>query len=279
MGADRDGLGGRQSALCGIVSASVRAWGGSLVRIDDGGADQIVEMARQGADRLGGVEDQIHLADIDGGADLAEDRVGDRVTRAPVIKIEPEGWVEGRRGGAPCAPAGAAARRSGRPDQTPLPLAEVSSVCTGRADLHVGLRAPVVVDAVLRLVELGVAVALVMPASYSITSFVRRRSGCRPGHSGSWCRQLPRASGRAACRRRRPSFSSSSRVRRISALRPSSWLSPISQSSEILWRSAMARSVSARGRRVLEPDRSCDRAERSMPTLAAKADWFLPGSR
>ena len=72
MGADRDGLGGRQSALCGIVSASVRAWAAASCALTTGGADQIVEMARQGADRLGGVEDQIHLADIDGGADLAE---------------------------------------------------------------------------------------------------------------------------------------------------------------------------------------------------------------
>ena len=98
---------------------------------------------------------------------------------------------------------------SGRPDQTPLPPGEDFQRVHRQADLHVGLRAPVVVDAVLRLVELGVAVA-VGDAGLVFDHFVRAQEigGCRPGHSGSWCRQLPRASGRAACRPATPELSS-----------------------------------------------------------------------
>src|SRR3546814_2053649 len=56
----------------------------------------------------------------------------------------------------------------------------------------------------------------------------------------------------------------------------SSCTRPSSQSVETCSCLAMAAMVSARGRRSLDGDRSCDRVERSSPALAAKPERLRP---
>ena len=161
----------------------------------------------------------------------------------------------------------------------PLPDAQAARKDLQRvarhADLHVGLRPAIVVDAVLRFVGLRLA-ALVGDAGFVVDQRVGAQQVGNAGrHVADFraCRLgVPsgqqRAVEAAACLPR----SRSSRGFRRSA--PSSWLRPSSQSSDTLFSAAMLSSVSARGRRVEAPDSSCDSAERSMPTAAAKADWL-----
>ena len=126
------------------------------MRVDVGGADQLLEMASQRADRLGRIEHQIHVADIDCRARLAEDRVGHGIAQAPVIEKQPERRIEVVEQVGHVAQL-RLAMAIGEAGPYAEPTREDLKRVARHADLHVGLGAPVVVDAVLGLAGLRLA--------------------------------------------------------------------------------------------------------------------------
>ena len=134
--------------------------GGRLVGVDVGGADQIVEMPRQRADRLGGVQHEIHVADIDRRAVGPEDRVGHRIAQR--CRHRGTAGRSGRDRRAVSAMWASCSRRCSARKAAPDAVAAREDLerVARHADLHVGLRPAVVVDAVLRLAGLALAAAV-----------------------------------------------------------------------------------------------------------------------
>ena len=113
-------------------------------------------MAGQGADRLCGIEHQIHVADINRGAIGAEDRVRDRIAHAAVVEEQPEGRVEVVEQGCHVEQL-PAALSLGKAVPDAKTAREDLQRMARHADFHVGLGPPVVVDAVLSFAGLRLA--------------------------------------------------------------------------------------------------------------------------
>ena len=93
--------------------------------------DQVVEMTGQRQHRLGGVEHQVHVADVDRGTDRSEDRLGHGITHEAIIEEQPEGRVEVVEQAATCGPVARPWRWGRKSPHTPSPRAKISSVWRG----------------------------------------------------------------------------------------------------------------------------------------------------